>query len=301
VCTPLLELAALHEGRLMPRVLVCAAAVWILLGTGSSPARATYPPEIDAGFRLLYDLRFEQARAQFSQARKAHPEEASSYAFEAASYLFEEFYHQGVLTSEFFLSDDRLLGGIQGRPDPTRRKAFLTANMHAQELAKRRLKADPVDAGALFVLTITSGMLADYSALIDKRHFESLKHIREAEAYAKRLLQVEPEAEDAYLALGAANYIIGSLPGYKRFFLWLGGIRGDKHRGMMQLQMAAMRGHYLRPFAKILLALVALREKRAGLARSLLSELVAEFPGNVLFGRELDKLAKSVRGTPASP
>ena len=70
---------------------------------------------------------------------------------------------------------------------------------------------------------------------------------------------------------------------------------------MTQLQMAAMHGHYLRPFAKMLLALVALREKRAGLARSLLQELVAEFPRNVLFALELDKLARSTKGTPGSP
>src|SRR5579864_6197382 len=50
-----------------------------------------------------------------------------------------------------------------------------------------------------------------------------------------------------------------------------------------QLEVAAAHGHYLRPFAKILLALAALREKRTEVARTQFTELVAEFPENSLF------------------
>ena len=130
-------------------------------------------------------------------------------------------------------------------------------------------------------------MRADYASLIDKRPFESLKRIRESEGYARSLLAVKPDAADAYLALGAGNYIIGSLPAHKRFFLRLGGIQGDREVGLKQLEIAATQGDYLRPFAKILLALAALRERQLGLARVQLEELAAEFPQNPLFAREL--------------
>ena len=52
-------------------------------------------------------------------------------------------------------------------------------------------------------------------------------------------------------SLGAANYIIGCLPVYKRFLLWFGGVRGDRERGMEQLQRAAELGRYLGPMAKV--------------------------------------------------
>jgi hypothetical protein len=116
--------------------------------------------------------------------------------------------------------------------------------------------------------------------------------IRDADKFAKRLLVVNPDAADAYLTLGAANYIIGSLPAFKRFFLHFKGISGDIRGGLQQLEIAASRGRYLRPFAKILLAMAALREKTA-LARVQLAELVAEFPENPLFLRELAKLDSS--------
>ena len=133
-------------------------------------------------------------------------------------------------------------------------------------------------------------MQADYASLIDKQQVESLGMIRDADKFAQRLLAVNPDAADAYLTLGAANYIIGSLPALKRFFLRFKGVSGDRRGGIKQLEIAAARGRYLRPFAKIILALAALREKNTVLARAQLQELVAAFPENPIFVRELAKL-----------
>jgi len=277
--------------------ILMAHFLFIVVGialTQAAPVRAAERSQIDAGFRLLYELKFPEARAQFSAWEKAHPEDPLGAASEAASYLFEEFYRQGVLTSEFFLDDKRLLGGITGKPDEKRGAAFAAANRRAQELVRRQLQSNPKDVNALFALTISTGMEGDYTSVIQKRQLAGLRRIREAEGHARKLLALAPDAADAYLALGAGNYIIGCLPGHTRFFLWFGGIHGDKSGGMQQLTITAARGHYLRPFAKILLALAALREKQIKLARRQLEELTAEFPQNPLFARELAKLNKPV-------
>ena len=152
------------------------------------------------------------------------------------------------------------------------------------------MKTDPDDANALFAISLSLGMQADYASLIDKRQLDSLKKIREADTYSKRLLTVAPDAADAYLGLGTANYIIGSLPGTKKLFLGFVGVHGNKKKGIEQLEIAAKGGHYLRPFAKILLALTALREKKPQVAREELTELVREFPENPLFASELAKV-----------
>ena len=167
---------------------------------------------------------------------------------------------------------------------------FFAADKQTLALAQPLLQKNPDDANALFAMTLSLGMQADYASLIDRHQLDSLKMIREADSYAKRLLAVAPNADDAYLTLGAANYIIGSLPTFKRFLLGFAGIHGDKKLGIEQLQIAADGGHYLKPFAKILLALVALREKKPEVARVQLKELVAEYPENPLFASELAKL-----------
>ena len=251
-------------------------------------------PEIEAAFRQMYALQFTEARVRIDAWQKDHSDNAFGHAARAATFLFEEFYQQGVFTSAFFLNDKTFLDGIEGRPDETRRRGFLDAVHRAQELAGRRLAADAGDAEALFVLTISSGMLADYTSLIEKRHLAGLKFVREAEDYSKRLLARQPGMQDAYVALGSANYIIGSLPGYKQFFLRIGGIRGDRARGMAQLEEAVRAGHYLQPFAKIMLALVSLREKQPNRARLLLEELAREFPTNPVFHKELDLLTPKI-------
>jgi hypothetical protein len=258
------------------------------------PARAAAQaaPELDAGFHAMYETDFARARAAFVGYERAHPADPLGPAAEAASYLYQEFYAQGVFTSEFFLDDKKLLGGVSQPPDAQRQADFLAKNREATAMAEKLLKQNPKDAHALFVLTITEGMQADYLALVEKRQFESLRFIRRAEHDAERLLAVDRHAGDAYVALGAAHYIIGCLPGYKRFFLRLGGIRGDRARGMAELQLAAGHGRYLRPFAESLLALVALREHQPALARQLFAKLAGEFPENPIFARELARLEK---------
>jgi hypothetical protein len=260
---------------------------------GQAPTDILHFPELDAGFRLLYELKPAEARAQFAAWQKSHPNGALGYASEAASYLFEECYRQGVLTSEFFLDDKRFLGKTPLKPDPDLRAKFFASDKQAQDVAQLRLKENPDDPNALFAMSMSLGMQADYASLIDKRQLDSLKKIREADAYSKKLLKIAPDAADAYLGLGTANYIIGSLPGPKKFFLGFAGVHGDKEKGIEQLQIAAKRGHYLRPFAKTLLALTALREKKPEVARTEFTELAAEFPENPLFARELAKLTSN--------
>jgi hypothetical protein len=235
----------------------------------------------------MYELKFGEARAAIAAYQRTQPEDPLAAAAEAASYLFEEFDRQGVLTSSFFLNDRKLLGGIEGRPDPKRRTAFLDANRRARLMAEHRLKSTPEDADALFVLALADGMQGNFIALIEKRQLASLSLIKSAEKQAGRLLQVKRDAADAYVALGAANYIIGCLPMYKRVFLWFRGYQGDRRRGMDQLKTAASRGHYLRPLAKTMLALASEREHQFDQAVSLLEDLNREFPDNPIFAHEL--------------
>jgi hypothetical protein len=276
----------------------CTALVAVVIAVpvtraeaGQAPTEGLYIPELDAGFHLLYELKPREARAQFGAWQKSHPQDPLGYASEAASYLFEECYRQGVLTSDFFLDNKRFLGKIPLKPDPHLQAAFFASVKQTQDLAQLRLKTNPDDPNALFAMSLGLGMQADYASLIDKRQLDSLRNIREADTYSNKLLKVVPDAADAYLGLGTANYIIGSLPGPKKFVLGFAGIHGDKKKGIEQLETAANHGHYLRPFAKILLALTALREKRPEVARAQLAQLAAEFPENSIFASELAKLS----------
>jgi hypothetical protein len=278
-------------------VAVAALAVQATASLASSRSAISGTPELDAGFRLLYQLKPEEARAQFAAWQASHPDDPLGSAAEPASYLFEEYYRQGILTSAYFLDDKRFLGKIALTPNARLRDAFLAADLRARDLARLQLQANPDDLNALFAMTLSLGMQTDYASLIEKHQIERLAMIRKAYQFAKRLLAANPDAADANLTLGAANYVIGSLSRVKRFLLRFKGISGDKRRSIQQLEIAAARGRYLRPLAKIILAMAVLREKQTALARIPLGELVAEFPQNALFTSELRSLDGSKAAT----
>ena len=265
-------------------------------GTPAQPAHLSVEPDLDAGFHLLYELKFAQARARVVGWQEQHPGDPLGPALEAAADLFEEFYRKGVLTSEFFLDDKRLLGGIKDKPDSDLQSQFMAATQRSESRARERLAINPRDADALFALALADGMRADDASLLEKRHIEALRFLYASERDAHVLLEVAPTT-DANLVLGAANYIIGCLPGYV-VPLDFGGIHGNKVLGMQQVSDTASTGHYLQPFAMLLLGLAALRGKDPDLARAGVSQLTREFPENPLFALELSKLTPVMSGPP---
>src|SRR5258707_545925 len=272
-------------------------ALSLLLGpvigfAGETPDHSpafTAVPELTAGFDLLYEQKFAEAREVFTSWQSRNPDQPFAEVAIAASYLFEELSRQGVLTSDFFLNEKKFLRGIDGKPDPERMTRFREALAQARQLARERQKTDPKDGEALFALTFAAGMESNEESILQKRHLAALRRTKEANEYAKRLLAQNPEATDAYVALGMANYIIGSLGPASRFTLWFGGIHGDKKIGMEQLAKTTENGLYLKPFAKIVLALAARREKQDALAPELLCELTEQYPDNELFASEYAK------------
>src|SRR5467141_3632580 len=220
---------------------------------GHSPAFIAVP-ELTAGFDLLYEQKCAEAREAFANWESHNPEDPFGPVALAASYLFEELYLQGVLTSDFFLNEKKFLHGIDGSPDPERMSHFREALAQASQLARERQKANPKDAEALFALTLAAGMESDAESILQKRHLAGLKQMKKANGYAKELLAQHPDATDAYIAPGIANYIIGSQSAGSRFLLRFDGIHGDKKLGMEQVARTAENGRYLRPFAKIILA-----------------------------------------------
>jgi hypothetical protein len=273
--------------------------VFVLLAPGVSRAQTptdgsdsafTEVPELKEGFRLLYVQKYPEAREKFSGWTSAHPQDPFGFVATAASYLFEEFYRQSVLTSDFFLDDKKFLRGIEGKPDQERVKHFDMELAQARKLADARLYKDKNDAAGLFALTLAAGMESNADSILEKKHIDGLKRMKEANEHAKLLLEQRPDANDAWVAPGSADYIIGCLSGGTRMVLWFGGIHGDKKLGMELVQKTAEKGRYLEPFAKVLLALAARREKQDALALKLLHELTEEFPDSPLFAAEYAKV-----------
>jgi hypothetical protein len=248
---------------------------------------------LDQGFHLLYNLDFDQAHQVFLAWQHEHPQDPVGPTAEAAGLLFSEFHRLGVLEAQFYESDKAFLNRSKLDPDPGVRNRFRAALTRAQASATTRLATSPQDRDALFAMTLSSGLQADYAALVERRNLPSLHYTRDASDWAAKLLAVDPNCYDAHVATGFSKYIIGSMAAPLRWFLRLGGIAGDKKQGVSELQITAEHGQYLGPFARILLAIAYVRDKDNVRARETLAALRDEFPRNPLFAREIARLDSS--------
>lgn len=245
---------------------------------------------LDHGFSRLYNLDFAGAQKDFTTWQQLHPDDPVGPVSEAAGYLFSEFNRLGVLEAQFYENDEAFADRPKLTPDPAVREHFLAAIGRAETLARARLAKDSKDRDALFALTLSSGLQADYAALIEKRNLASLHYTKEASASAQELLAVCHDCYDALLATGFSKYLIGSMAAPIRWILRMGGLPADKQGGIADLETTAVHGHYLAPFARILLAIAYVREKDKPRALQLLTALGREFPGNTLFPREISHL-----------
>jgi hypothetical protein len=271
------------------------AALWLGLGlpagaSGAAIADASTATPLDQGFLGLYNLDFTGAQRDFSAWEALHPDDPVGPVSEAAGFLFSEFNRLGVLEGQFFENDETFAARSKLSPDPVVHDHFQNALDRSQLLAHARLNKDAKDRDALFALTLASGLQGDYAALIEKRNLASLHYAKEASAWAQQLLAVCNDCSDVLVATGFSKYIIGSMAAPVRWLLRVGGLPGDKQGGIADLKMTAQHGHYLAPFARILLAIAYVRDKDKVHALELLIALRAQFPGNTLFPREIERL-----------
>jgi hypothetical protein len=246
--------------------------------------------QLDRGYRALYNLNFDDAEKIFMQWEMRAPKNPLGPASRASGYLFQEFERLGVLRSELFTDDQSFEGRSKLLPDPQRKLGFQQQISVANRLADEMLADNPSSPDALLAKTLVNGLQADYAALIEKRNAASLSYTKEGRRWAESLLRVDADCYDAYLALGAENYLVSTKPMLVRWIARLSGAKADRERGIRQLRLTAQSGRFLKPFAKLLLAVAALRDHDPGMAQKLLSELQQEFPQNPLYAYELSRL-----------
>jgi hypothetical protein len=274
----------------MTRLPLLAILLGIALLTPPSASSPTVEPLIDRGYRQMYDLQFTEAHQTFSQWERQHPGDPIGPASNAAAYLFSEFDRLHILQSEFFVEDSLFRRRPKVQPDPDIRQSFDAELTKADTLSNEILERMPQDTDALFARILALGLRADYRALIERRDLDALKVIKNSRATAEKLLTIEPDYYDAYLAIGVENYLFSLKPAPVRWVLQMGGGEVDRQRGIDDLRLTAEKGRYLAPYARLLLGVAALRDKDRGKARDILNSLAREFPHNRLYTEELVRL-----------
>jgi hypothetical protein len=266
---------------------------FIALCAATAQAASPETP-LEQGYRHMYNREFELAHRSFADWQALHPDDAFAPASDAAAYLFSEFDRLHILQSEFFTHDQHFITDHKLTPDPALKGKFEAALARARALARR----SPGDPDAMLANLLATGLHSDYLALIEKHYAASFQEMKQARLAAEQLLAAHPDRCDAWVAIGVENYMLSVKPAPVRWLLRLAGGETDRALGIQKLKLAAQKGHYLAPFARLLLAVAALRDRDVPQARDILENLAREYPRNTLYTQELARMQPSSAGVP---
>jgi predicted Zn-dependent protease len=252
---------------------------------------------LNSAMNRLYNTDYPGALKILEDWERGHPADPVGHALEAADYMFSEFSRLKILESEFFEDDRKIISKKKLTYDPAVRDKFYRQITDARKIAADELAKNPDNVNALFALTISGGLLTDYTSLVEKKNIASLSYAKETQADAVRLLRIDPNYGDAYLTTGFSEYLVGSLPFFVRWFTHFDATEGNKQVAIEKLQRVAKTGQYLGPFAKLLLAIIYLREDQPEQSQTLLAELSRDYPENQLLKTELTKVTELKKGS----
>jgi hypothetical protein len=280
------------QPRTRPLKNLVALAI-LALACARAPLQAQiydHSPGLDQGYFYLYDVNFPAAHTVFQQWLAEHPDDGLAAASDAAAFLFSEFDRLHIIDVQLFADQSRFDNRTRLTPDPAVRKAFDDRIAQATRLTDAALARNPKDARALYTKTLLYGMQSNYALMIDKRDLAALSFTKQASAYGAQALAIDPHMYDAYLASGVENYMLSLKPAPVRWILGFTGAATDKEQGIKLLTLTATQGHYLAPFARMMLAVAAIRDGNPQQARSILIALSKQFPGNTLYDRQLARI-----------
>jgi tetratricopeptide (TPR) repeat protein len=263
----------------------------VLISLLSAAASAGYAEvTLENGYSQMYNLQFEDAHGTFKEWERLHPSDPMGPVSDAAAFLFEELDRLHVLQSEFFVHDQHWITDQKLEPDPVLKERFEKALDASRALSERA----PDDVNSQFASVLRNGLHSDYLALIARRYVASLQEMKAGRMMAEKLLAKDPELYDAWIAVGVENYMLSMKGAPVRLLLRLTGAQTDRAIGVEKLKLAAEKGHYLAPFARLMLAVVALRDNDPNRARELLSGLAQQYPHNPLYRQELARLNPAI-------
>lgn len=271
----------------MKRFFSLAAALYLSASLNASPADA-----LADGYQDMYNLRFDSAHKAFKNYELSEPADPMGPVSDAAAYLFFELERLKILRSEFFADNKSFFAMKQRQPDLQVKRDFEAALARSKVRSDALLKKQPEAKEAMLADVLRVALHSNYLAMIEKNNWQALTEIKQARIQADALVKKYPDCFDAYLAMGVENYLLSQKMAPMRLFLRMTGAQTDKQEGLSKLRLVAEKGHYLKPYAKILLAIAALRDEKPGEAVGLLKQLSVQFPTNDLFEDELKKLCE---------
>jgi hypothetical protein len=228
----------------------------------------------------VYNLDYEGARnrcRKMMDLAAEHPAGPQCYA----STLWVEHLNRDWAAKATLYNDNA--SDATTRVDRKQADEFRRWTRQAKQLAEARLRKNPKDVEALYLLGAAEGVEAAFAAGVERKFMAAFRSGKDSVERHRTVLKLEPEFRDAELTLGLFNYVVGSLPLPAKMLAATMGVRGSKKRGLESLERVAVEGKWARDVARVVLVDLYKREKRWEDSFKMARELAEKYPRNYLF------------------
>ena len=249
-------------------------------------------PEIRAAHIYFYNLDYDRALEMFEAVQRAHPESAMAQDYVLMVLIFRELYHQDLLDTTYYAHDSFLSSKRTVSVSDAIRQRIESITDSAIYRCDQQLKANPNDKNALFARGYARGMHAAFITLVDHSFVTAARQGLAARNDSEQVLRLDPNYQDAKMAVGIQQFAVASLPRLVRMMVGIAGVGGSKEKGLELLRAAAEYGLVTRVESRTTLSLFLRHDGRYAEALTVQQGLAQEFPHDYLFRLEQANLTK---------
>jgi tetratricopeptide (TPR) repeat protein len=255
--------------------------------TGRSVTAAEFNKLRVEGFDAIYSLDYQTARDKFNTMTRLSPSHPAGYVYLANDLWLETLNKsRRLMTSVYTGSSFYQEVKKEDRVDPKRDREFADLINKALNAARTRLAENPKDAEALYYEASALGLRAAYSTSVKRSFTKAIGDANQSIQLHKRVLKLDPGYVDSYLSIGLYDYVVGSLPFGWRLLARFAGLKGNKQRGIQNLEKVVKSGKLTQDDARVVLIGIYSREGQPERSLALLTELAERYPRNYLLRTE---------------
>ena len=211
------------------------------------------------GIDFASNLQYEEAIKIFDEIINKEPENPRGYFLKSAAYFW-------IFSTDMH---NEAIG------DTLKEWSF-----KAVEVAESRLDENENDIDALFYQGGAYGTLGRYYGLTQS-YLKAYWYGQKGKNYLEEVIENDSTYYDAYLGLGIYHYLADVLPRFVKILSFILGVKGDKDRGIAELNLAAEKGIYTKSEALFFLgAIYTYREREYEKAEKIFNKLLEKYPDN---------------------
>ena len=271
--------------KIVPAIALVFCASFTSLAQSPGTTQAQLDTLRSQGYEALYNLDYETARKSFREMMRIAPDHPVGAQCFAASLWVQQLNESWELQATLY--NEKSYASDNQKLNAARVKDFQHWIRTAKVLSQARLRRDPSDQEALYLLGAAEGLEAAFAAAIERKFMRAFRSGSDSVEHHRALLKLTPGLRDAELTIGLYNYILGALPLPLKLLVRSLGVSGSKKRGLETLERVSREGHWARDVARVLLVDLYKREKRWDDAIQVSRELADHYSRNYLFKLQL--------------